>query len=168
MKGRAAGLQGKACATLMEAAKRKGMKTVSSTSPAPENWLSTGSRWQGIAVTSTVTDASPASFSSHSIYRNCHLHISKQQADSGLVDVMFGGGRAYYSAQNLQSQMKEDGYSYCEDLSCMSGMSTTPALGLFDEHHMSWEIDRDPTKQPSLTEMATKASQTRSNYMLFV
>ncbi|CAI2201300.1 15393_t:CDS:2, partial [Funneliformis geosporum] len=32
-----------------------------------------------------------------------------------------------------------------------------PLLGLFTLDHMSYEIDRDPEKEPSLTEMSDKA-----------
>jgi len=129
--------QGQACATLMEGAQRRGMKT-------------------GIAVTSSLTDASPASFSSHSLYRNCDEAIAAQQATMG-IDVMLGGGKKFYDPQNLAEQMQGHGYNYCNNKTCMDAASTTPVLGLFGEHHMDWDIDRDPAVQPSIKEMSLKA-----------
>lgn len=111
---------------------------------------------QGIVVTSSVTDASPASFSSHSLYRNCHLAISAQQSQTRIADVLFGGGREYYTEQNLQADLKDAGFSYCETSECLQGVQKLPSVGLFAQKHMSWEIDRASTNEPSLSEMAMK------------
>eukprot|EP00656_Telonema_subtile_P026197 TRINITY_DN2817_c0_g1_i3.p1 TRINITY_DN2817_c0_g1~~TRINITY_DN2817_c0_g1_i3.p1 ORF type:complete len:522 (-),score=110.15 TRINITY_DN2817_c0_g1_i3:59-1624(-) len=140
--------QARACSTLMEAAKRKGMKT-------------------GIAVTSSVTDASPASFSSHSLERNCHKNIASQQAISRVADVLLGGGRKFFTSQSLTDLMQTEqqgrpAYSYCADKTCMESVTQLPVVGLFAEGDLEYEMDRlnDPSvrqAQPSLSEMANKA-----------
>jgi len=65
------------CATLLEAAKAAGMAT-------------------GVAVTSDVTDATPASFSTHATLRQFTDNIAEQFASNRNVDVIFGGGRKHF------------------------------------------------------------------------
>ena len=72
------------------------------------------------------------------------------------IDVMLGGGKKFYDPQNLAEQMQGHGYNYCNNKTCMDAASTTPVLGLFGEHHMDWDIDRDPAVQPSIKEMSLK------------
>jgi alkaline phosphatase len=62
------------CATLMEAAKAKGMRT-------------------GLVVTSSLTDATPAAFSSHVRHRGLEHSIALQHAIDRTADVLLGGGR---------------------------------------------------------------------------
>jgi alkaline phosphatase len=62
------------CATLMEAAKAKGMRT-------------------GLVVTSSLTDATPAAFSSHVRHRGLEHSIALQHATDRTADVLLGGGR---------------------------------------------------------------------------
>jgi alkaline phosphatase len=126
------------CATLMEAAKAAGMAT-------------------GIVVTSSVTDATPAAFTTHVPHRNMQLSIALQYATNQTADVVLGGGRGYFEPQELVERMRAEGYEYVYDRDSLMEVDAAPVLGLFADHHMPWEIDRDPSTTPSLTEMATKA-----------
>ncbi|CAI2170883.1 6205_t:CDS:10 [Funneliformis geosporum] len=93
----------------------------------------------GLVVTSRITHATPASFSAHVIHRDMEADIATQQiGDNPLgnqVDLMFGGGRCYFLPNRTEGSCRIDQ----RDL------------------HMSYEIDRDPTQEPSLKEMSEKA-----------
>jgi len=127
--------------TLLEAAQSNGMKT-------------------GLVVTDAVAGATPGSFSSHAVDRNSFEFIAKQQVDKK-VDVIFGGGSQYYTNRkdgiNLFDYAKTLGYQVVTNLQDFRGELRTPVIAIFAPDRMSFEIDRDPTTQPSLSEMAKKA-----------
>ena len=77
-------------ATLMEAAKAAGMAT-------------------GVAVTSSVTDATPAAFATHARRRALQRSIALQLAVNRTADVVLGGGRAYFAPQQLEEAMRQPG-----------------------------------------------------------
>uniref|UniRef100_A0A1D1YJG2 Alkaline phosphatase n=1 Tax=Anthurium amnicola TaxID=1678845 RepID=A0A1D1YJG2_9ARAE len=145
------------CGTVLESAKHLGFVT-------------------GLVVTSRITHATPATFSAHVISRDMESDIAVQQiGDYPLgrqVDLMFGGGRCFFLSnstegscrvdeRDLIKESKERGFKYFstrkefDDL--VPGKDKTPLLGLFTLDHMSYEIDRDPTQEPSLKEMSEKA-----------
>eukprot|EP00761_Pharyngomonas_kirbyi_P003650 gb/GECH01003654.1/.p1 GENE.gb/GECH01003654.1/~~gb/GECH01003654.1/.p1 ORF type:complete len:505 (+),score=135.67 gb/GECH01003654.1/:1-1515(+) len=157
---------GKPCRTVLEAAMSKGMKT-------------------GVVVTSRVTHATPAAFTAHVPDRDMESEIATQQLNQSL-SVLFGGGRCYYQPKEDQSSCRNDKkdllnkaieeqeYKYFSKASDLSDIQKklndddlpknerreildSKYLGLFSEDHMSFEIDRDPKKQPSLKEMTTFA-----------
>lgn len=86
-----------------------------------------------------------------------------------VVDLMMGGGRRHFLPSsdggkrkddvNLIDWAKEKGFTYVADrkelTSALDGGKTVslPFLGLFSSSHMSYELDRDDTEQPSLLEM---------------
>ncbi len=96
------------------------------------------------------------------------------------VDVLMGGVSQYWvpfnaagstaekkgrpDGRNLIEEMKKQGYSFVSDKpgldAVVSGVNTR-VLGLFDQAiaqgHMSYDLDRDPAKEPSLAEMTVKA-----------
>jgi len=144
-------VQGKPCATLLEAAKASGMSV-------------------GIATTSSVTDATPASFATHATVRQFQDNIAEQFATNRNVDVLFGGGRGYFQHRNdtrdltaeMQSTARGRAYRYVTNRDAMLSTSTTPVLGLFGKHHLDYEIDRQhesPVLTPSVKDMAVKAVQ---------
>jgi alkaline phosphatase len=68
--------------------------------------------------------------------------------------------------RNLVDELKKQGYSFVNDktsLGAVSATTTTRILGLFDQAiaqgHMSYDLDRDALKEPSLAEMTTKAME---------
>jgi alkaline phosphatase len=111
------------------------------------------------------------------------------------VDVLLGGVSQYwipYSAsgsaiqkvgrpdgRDLIAEMKSKGYSFVNDRTTLDAAPTgsgSKILGLFDQAfsqgHMSYDLDRDPSKEPSLSEMTAKAidllSKNTNGYVLVV
>jgi len=66
--------------------------------------------------------------------------------------------------RDLVAELQAKGYNFVNDLSSFNAAPTaagTKVIGLFDfalsQGHMSYELDRDPTKEPSLSEMTAKS-----------
>lgn len=133
--------------TILEAAEARGMAT-------------------GIVSTSRVTHATPASFTAHVPDRDMEAEIALQQSQLG-VDVIFGGGKSFYlpkeqggkrtDGKNLIEVMRASGTQIVEKTADLNGNLKAPVLGLFAPDHMSYDIDRDSTAQPSLVQMTRKA-----------
>lgn len=142
-----------AVATLLEGAERRGMST-------------------GLVVTSRLTHATPAVFSSHVPDRGQENRIARQQLNKD-IEVMLGGGRRHFLPQSAEGSAREDdldllqaaqdrGYEVVQTASELSraGEGQTQEnrlLGLFSPGHMAYEIDRDHTQQPSLAAMTETA-----------
>lgn len=169
------------CASVLEAAKLMGYKT-------------------GLVVRSKITDATPASFSSHALRRQYDTEISTQQVGldgpfGRIVDLMMGGGKCAFVPKSSQESCRDDErnllkevlseelkssyYDEEKEKILFSGeeqrfqkvinsrkqfdnltsdsLKELPLLALFTDYHMSYEIDRDPSKEPSLAEMTEKA-----------
>ncbi|KAJ2859852.1 vacuolar alkaline phosphatase [Coemansia erecta] len=150
------------CGTVLEAAKiQRGMAT-------------------GLVVTSRITHATPAAFSSHTASRNMEDLIAEYQIGNyslgPTVDLIFGGGQCHFVGKSqpngvqscrlddrdLWSEAQKNGYTTLSsrkefDALDSSNASLLPLLGTFASSHMDYEIDRDPKAQPSLAEMSRKA-----------
>ncbi|MGZ3422207.1 MAG: alkaline phosphatase [Polyangiales bacterium] len=136
----------------------------------------------GSVTTTEMTHATPAATYSHICNRNLPYDIAAQAVPGGTgfnadlmdgVDVLFGGGRNHWTAldasanpkgrsdlRNLVDELKGKGWSYAADKTAFDAldMSKSRAVGLFSTtSHMSYELDRDPTLQPSLKEMTLKS-----------
>ena len=130
-------------ATILEAAEADGMAT-------------------GLVATSTLTHATPASFSAHVPVRSMYAEIAEQQLDQG-IEVFFAGGVEDFlprdqggqraDGRNLLEEAASKGYQVVRTRAAYDGSLSLPVLGLFGEGHMAFEIDRDPEQQPSLAEM---------------
>jgi len=68
----------------------------------------------GLVVTSRITHATPAAFSSHVSDRDEEYDIAQQQALNQTLDVLFGGGLEKYTDRpdgvNLLQVMEQRGY----------------------------------------------------------
>jgi len=144
------------CATLLEGAHYKGMLT-------------------GIVVTSRITHATPAAFLGHAIDRNEEDFIATWLAPNitnskydRQVDLLFGGGLCHFIPSYENDSCREDDLNLLEDteylfindrdsFNRLNNTGVLPVMGLFTPDHMSFEIDRDPKKEPALWEMADKA-----------
>ena len=164
---------GKASSTLLELAIGKGLAT-------------------GVVSTARLTHATPAATYAHVCHRNAEYEIARQAAPGGAgfnsalgggVDVLMGGLSQYWTPFNastnksgrpdgrdLVAEMKARGYSFANDLASTKAAPTAAGsklLALYDfaasEGHMSYELDRDPAKEPSLSEMTTKAMDILAN-----
>jgi alkaline phosphatase len=157
---------GKAVGTMLELAKANGMGT-------------------GVVTTTRITHATPAVTYSHICHRDAENNIAAQAVPGGPdfnpalldgVDVMFGGGLRHFQpkatsgsirtdSRDLVAEMKTAGYSYAANKTDFDKLPATgKLLGLFTSSHMSYDLDRDPTKEPSLSEMTARSiEQLRTN-----
>jgi len=85
----------------------------------------------------------------------------------GGLDVVFGGGIARFQPKTRDDgkdliaawQARNPDGQFVADAAGFRALKAAPGpvLGLFTPDHLSFEADRDPAKEPSLTEMATAA-----------
>jgi alkaline phosphatase len=164
-----------------------------------ENAIAKG-KSTGVVTTARLTHATPAATYAHICNRNAENDIASQTVPTHAnfnkalgkgVDVLMGGDSSYWQPKtgtmyngrsdnvNLITAMQSSGYTFVSDLTTFNAAPTTSGtklLGLFDQAgsqgHMSYEADRDPTKEPSLAQMTKKAIdilKTNSNgYFLMV
>ena len=138
-------------------------------------------RGTAVVTTTRVTHATPAATYAHICHRDGENTIAAQLVPGGAgynnalgsdgVDVVLGGGWQHFlpkgdtagssrsDARDLVGELKAKGYNYITDKSALDAVpaTTTKLLGLFTKGHMNFDIDRDPAKEPSLADMATKA-----------
>ncbi|KAJ5888208.1 Repressible alkaline phosphatase [Penicillium taxi] len=148
------------CGTVLEAAALAGYKT-------------------GLVVTTRLTDATPACFSSHANLRSYEDSIAEQQIGQNplgkVVDLMMGGGRCHFLPNTTEGSCRGDdrdivdiasknGFSYLQtraEFDALNGGSAVklPLLGLFANTDIPYEIDRRSQNDvyPSLEEMARTA-----------
>ncbi|XAH23237.1 alkaline phosphatase [Xylophilus sp. GW821-FHT01B05] len=137
----------------------------------------------GVVTTARLTHATPAATYAHICHRDAEYAISRQAVPGGAgynsalgngVDVLLGGISYYWrpfnasttprgrpDGRDLVAELQAKGYSYVNDLASLNAAPSGKLIGLFDqalsEGHMSYELDRDPTKEPSLAQMTVKA-----------
>ncbi|CAN5387582.1 alkaline phosphatase [soil metagenome] len=140
----------------------------------------------GAVTTARLTHATPAATFSHICHRNAEYDIARQVVPGGAgynaalgvgVNVLMGGISQYFRPYNattqtrgrpdgrdLVAELQAKGYTFVNDLATTTALPATAAtkvIGLYDfaasEGHMSYELDRDATKEPSLSQMAVKA-----------
>lgn len=124
----------------------------------------------GMVVTSRITHASPAAFASHVYDRDLEDRIAEQLVGGTplgrTVDILLGGGACWFQPNTTTGSCREDGidvfadaeangYSVFQDRAGFDALgggknATLPFLGLFTPSHMSYEVDRNATKEPSL------------------
>ena len=155
----------------------------------------------GTVTTTRLTHATPAATYAHSCHRDAEYEIARQAVPGGAganaklgagLDVMMGGISYYWrpyvagttprgrpDGRDLVAEMQGKGYTFVNDLASMNAAPTTAGsklLALFDfalpQGHMSYNVDRDPSKEPSLAEMTSKAidvlSKNPKGYFLMV
>lgn len=116
----------------------------------------------GIIATSEIMHATPAAFSAHYPDRGNYDALSKQQVYAG-IDVVLGGGAKYFTpggrkdGENLQNVIRDRGYALVNDTASLKAADSDKLWGMFADAAMSYDMDRDPVKQPSLAEMTEKA-----------
>ncbi|MBA1335550.1 MAG: Alkaline phosphatase [Firmicutes bacterium] len=148
----------KPAATVLEAAKLKGMAT-------------------GIVSTSNVQHATPADFTSHYPDRNAYEILAEQQVYQN-IDVVLGAGSQYLDAANRKDKedliqvIREMGYDYVTSKAQMKASNSSKIWGMFASSAMAYEFDRDAAVEPSLAEMTQKAievlSKNKKGFFLMV
>ncbi len=155
----------------------------------------------GSVTTARLTHATPGATYAHVCHRDTEYEIARQAVPGGAgfnaalgtgLDVMMGGISYYWRPYNatttprgrpdgrdLVAELQARGYGFVSDLASMNAapvVAGTKLIGLYDQAlaqgHMSYELDRDPTKEPSLAQMTTKAidvlSTNANGYFLMV
>lgn len=168
---------GTAVTTLAEIAKRQGMSV-------------------GVVTTTRITHATPATTYAHICHRDLENDIAAALVPGGNgfnsaltntgLDVVLGGGSQFFTPQakggkradgrDLIAEMKADGYTYVSnatELNAINSRKTSQLFGLFSSSHMSYDLDRAATNQPSIAEMTVKAmdvlaSNNHKGYFLMV
>ncbi|KAG5421225.1 PHO8 [Candida metapsilosis] len=147
----------KPCGTILEALKLQGYMT-------------------GLVVTTRITDATPAAFSSHVDYRFQEDLIAQHQLGEypfgRAVDLILGGGRCHFvptaqggcrsDGRDLVKEAVKNGWSYAGDRKHFDQLQdgknvSLPLLGLFANHDIPYDIDRDSKEFPSLAEQVKVA-----------
>lgn len=116
----------------------------------------------GIISTKSVTDATPAAFTSQVRSRGEHAEIASQMIASG-VDVVLGGGRSAFLPKTAGSGAREDGrdllaeardggYDVFDSAEKMSASQSDRMIGLFAPDSMTTQ-----PPEPTLAEMTAKA-----------
>jgi alkaline phosphatase len=149
------------CGTVLEAAKRAGYMT-------------------GLTVTTDITDATPACFASHVLYRSMEDDIALQEVGDGVLgrtlDLMLGGGRCHFLPNSTEGSCRGDNldvaklaqdkynWTYTDDRAGFDALdggnkAELPLMGLFASGNFPFEIDRRNRDDiyPSLSEMASTA-----------
>jgi alkaline phosphatase len=149
----------------------------------------------GVVTTTRVTHATPAATYSHICHRDLENDIAAAAVPGGAgynsalgtsgLDVLLGGGKQFFvpvkdggkraDGRDLISEMKAKNYAFASNTSefnAIDASKTERLFGLFTSSHMSYDLDRDPAKEPSLAEMTTKAmdvlSKNKKGYFLMV
>jgi len=108
----------------------------------------------GVVVTSYLTDATPATFTSHVFMRTLYDQIAGQQMSlfqNGKLDLAIGGGRKYFeSDKNIATlqKLQKDGLTYATTWKDTKNQEL-PLLGVYAEETM----DTASEEIPSLAEM---------------
>jgi alkaline phosphatase len=123
----------------------------------------------GNMSTTRLTHATPACFAAHNMKRGNENEIAVDMLEHN-VTVQLAGGRRNFIPQSeegskrkddrdLLKEAKEAGYTVvknAKDFRKVDAETTDKLFGLFTMSHMSYDIDRDPAKEPSLADMVEK------------
>jgi len=124
----------------------------------------------GVVTTSRLTHATPACFLAHADHRDRENSL----AEAIIADpptVFLGGGRRHFlpgrheeskrsDDRNLLAEAAKQGYRQVRNTSELRGIdveTTEKLLGVFSSSHMSYELDRNPEREPDLAEMTEAA-----------
>ena len=141
--------------TLAELAKRRGMSA-------------------GLVTTTRVTDATPAATYAHVPKRELESEIAASLVPGGAgynaalgatgLDVVLGGGVDAFvkrsDGRDLLAELRARGYRMpinTAEMKALDERAGQPVIGLFAGSDMSFNALRDPAKEPSLSEMTSKA-----------
>lgn len=116
----------------------------------------------GLVCTCEFPHATPADCSSHSYNRGKYDWIIPQQVHNG-INVIIGGG-AGLLPQESEEFLKSKGYGvFRNDIDAMRSFTGDNMWALYGHSDMSYDIDRDPAKQPGIEEMTKIAIEKLSH-----
>lgn len=112
----------------------------------------------GLVVTCEFPHATPADCAAHYYNRSNYAAIAPQMAFNNL-DVMFGGGTSFVT-DAMKKHFSENGTTYIQnDKNQMLSYDGNRVWALFGEQDLPYDLDRDTTQIPSLSQMTRKAIQ---------
>ncbi len=128
----------------------------------------------GLVTTTRVTDATPAATYAHVPKRELENEIAASLVPGGAgynaalgasgLDVVLGGGVDFFvkrsDGRDLLAELRAKGYRTpinTVEMKALDERAREPVIGLFAPTDMSFNALRDPAKEPSLTEMTSKA-----------
>jgi len=125
----------------------------------------------GMVVTCEFPHATPADCSSHDYSRAHYRNIAEQMVHNQ-VDVMIAGGNKYLTADQ-RAYLAQSGYTVqSDDLKNLRAFNGKKIWSLFGSVEMPFDLDRDTTMVPALSEMTDKAinvlNQNRKGFFLMV
>ncbi|WP_180127129.1 alkaline phosphatase [Rhodoferax sp. BLA1] len=148
----AAGEELRPVATILEAARLSGRAT-------------------GIISTSEFMHATPADFSAHDPSRASYDNLTEQIVYNKL-DVILGGGIKYLKPESRKDKedmaavLRARGYALVGNTAELQQFAGNKLVGVFgktDAHTaLSYDLDRDPVREPSLAQMTAKAIEVLS------
>lgn len=126
----------------------------------------------GLVTTAEIHDATPAAFTVNAKNRRDGQTIVDQYFKLE-PDVLIGGGRDFFlpkgtpggkraDGQDLIAAFAQKGYDIARTPAEMKAARGKRLLALFADTDMSFEIDRDPAKEPTTAEMARAALEVLS------
>jgi alkaline phosphatase len=135
----------------------------------------------GLVTTTTINHATPASFMTHARSRGMYQEIATQLVEAR-VDLLLGGGRSHFrpesaggardDGRDLLAEAAARGDRVMHDAAGLAELDGLPALGIFSDGQMAYEVDRDDTDQPALEDMTRTAlellSQDPDGFVLMV
>ncbi len=125
----------------------------------------------GLVFTCEFPHATPADCSAHDYNRGNYDNIAAQMV-SNRLDFVAGGGVSYLKPE-LQQYLREQGYTVqLNNPSGLRSFNGQKLWSLFGQKDMDYDMDRNPSLQPSLAEMTGKAidclSQNKKGFFLMV
>ena len=149
----------------------------------------------GVVSTARVTHATPAATYAHICHRDLENDIAAALVPGGTgynsalgasgLEVVLGGGAQFFKqfkdggkrsdGRDLIAELKAKSYTIANtgaDFKAVDAAKTDRLFGVFTSSHMSYDLDRDASKEPSLAEMTTKAmdvlAKNKKGYFLMV
>ncbi|KAF1021219.1 MAG: Alkaline phosphatase H [Paracidovorax wautersii] len=132
----------------------------------------------GVVTTTRVTHATPATTYAHVCHRDAYNTIAAALVPGGAgynsrlgdgIDVILGGGLRNFlpkgegsrrnDSRDLTAELKQAGYRLATSRGEFDQLPAdgSKIAGLFTPGEMSYDLDRDPAKEPSIAEMTAKA-----------
>ncbi|MBC7683705.1 MAG: alkaline phosphatase [Bdellovibrionales bacterium] len=134
----------------------------------------------GVVTTTRVTDATPGAVYAHACHRAMETDIAAAAVPGGAgynralgakgLDVLLGGGAQFFrpkaqggirpDGRDLLGELRAQGFRTATDsaqLDAIDTASAAPVVGLFAPENLSYDVARDPKRDPGLAAMAKKA-----------
>ena len=126
----------------------------------------------GLVVTSSITDATPASFVAHQPKRSMHEEIAADFM-TYTPDIFVGGGRKYFDERkddrNLLTELAGNGYDVADNLDEVLRSESPKIVGLLAQDGMPSMLDKRGDMLPLATEKAIKTlSRNPKGFFLMV